>query len=176
MSMRIDDFKAKLQGGGARPNLFRIILPFPTYAVVGGETSELSFLCKGAQLPAATIGVIEVPWRGRQVKIAGDRTFEEWTITVINDTDFLIKNAFERWSNQINEHLENTGLINPTDYESSAVIEQLDRNENVLKRYSMVGMWPSEVSSIEVSMDSTDEIEEFTVTLQYQYWTSDTTT
>ena len=108
MSLRVDDFKAKLKGGGARPNLFRVTLNFPAYA--GGNAELTSFMCKGAQLPASTINAVDVPFRGRQLKIAGDRTFEDWSVTVINDTGFEVRNAMERWMNGMNGHTANTGF------------------------------------------------------------------
>ena len=98
----INDFKAKLAGGGARPNQFKVTMPFPGYAQVGGEIEDLAFLCRATVIPAMTVGNINVPFRGRQIKIAGDRTFEDWNVTVINDTDFKLRNAFERWQNGIN--------------------------------------------------------------------------
>jgi hypothetical protein len=110
----VDDFKSKLRGGGARPNLFKATLNFPAYA--GGDVELTSFLCKAAALPASVMNVIEVPFRGRQLKIAGDRTFETWTVTILNDTDFSIRNSMERWMNGINAHSANTGITNPVDY------------------------------------------------------------
>ena len=110
----VDDFKSKLRGGGARPNLFKATVNFPGYA--GGDVELTSFLCKGAQLPTSVMNPIEVPFRGRQLKIAGDRTFENWTVTVLNDTDFNTRDSMERWMNGINAHAANTGLTNPVDY------------------------------------------------------------
>lgn len=175
MTMNINDFKAQLVGGGARPNLFRVVMPFPAFAGVGGETSKLTFMCKAASLPASQVGTIEIPYRGRKVKIAGDRTFEQYSITVINDTDFLLRNAFERWSNQINQHERNEGLQNPIDYQVDIILEQLNRNDEVIKIYKLVGAFPVNVGAIELSSESTDAIEEFQVQLEYQYWQATTT-
>lgn len=169
----VDDFKSKLVGGGARPNLFKATVNFPAYA--GGDVELTSFLVKAAQLPASTIGTINVPFRGRQVLIAGDRTFEPWTITIINDIDFKIRNAFERWMNGINQHAANTGLTNPVDYQADMQIAQLDKAGNEVKVYNFRGTFPTAVSSIELSYESGDQIEEFQVELQVQYWESDTT-
>ena len=169
----VDDFKSKLVGGGARPNLFKATINFPAYA--GGDVELTSFLVKAAALPASTIGTINVPFRGRQVLIAGDRTFEPWTITVINDTDFKVRNAFERWMNGINQHAANTGLTNPVDYQADMQVAQLDKAGNEVKVYNFRGTFPSAVSSIELSYESGDQIEEFQVELQVQYWESDTT-
>ena len=169
----VDDFKSKLRGGGARPNLFKATVNFPGYA--GGDVELTSFLCKTAQLPASVMNVMEVPFRGRQLKMAGDRTFEPWTVTILNDTDFTIRNAMERWMNGINAHQANTGLSNPVDYQADLVIEQLDRSGDTLKTYNFRGCFPTNVSAIDVSYETVDTIEEFTVEFQIQYWESDTT-
>ena len=169
----VDDFKAKLIGGGARPNLFRATVNFPAYA--GGNTELTSFLVKGAQLPGSTIAQIDVPYRGRQLKIAGDRTFENWTITVLNDAAMDVRNAFERWMNGMNEHTENVGISTPTDYQVDMTIDQLDKADNVAKSYTIRGAFPVNVAAIDLSFDSNDAIEEFTVELAYQYWESGTT-
>ena len=169
----VDDFKSKIRGGGARPNLFKVTLNFPGYA--GGDVEATSFMCKGAQLPASTIAPIVVPFRGRQLQMAGDRTFEPWNITIINDADFVIRNAFERWMNGINNNNSNTGLSNPTDYQADAIVEQLNKAGEVTKKYDFRGLFPTNISEIEVSYDSENTIEEFTVEFQVQYWESDTT-
>ena len=114
----IDDFKSKLVGGGARPNLFEVELNFPNGLNENDAEEKGRFLVKAANLPASNINVIDVPFRGRNLKIAGDRTFDVWTITIINDTDFLIKNAFERWMNAINKHDNATGEVTPADYQT----------------------------------------------------------
>jgi len=173
----INDFKARLTGGGARPNLFRVICNFPALAGVGGGLSEkASFLVKGAQLPSSIIAPITVPYRGRQAQFAGDRTFEPWTITVLNDTTFDVRNAFEKWSNAINNHTTNGGSSEPVDYEADMIVEQLDKAENVIKRYNIQGTWPSNVGPIELSSDTENTIEEFTVELQVTLWESEGTT
>ena len=169
----VDDFKSKLRGGGARPNLFKATVNFPAYA--GGDVELTSFLCKAAQLPASIMNVIEVPFRGRQLKIAGDRTFETWTVTVLNDTDFNVRNAMERWMNGINAHSANTGLTNPVDYEADLIVEQLDKDGTTVKTYQFRGCFPTNVSAIDVNYETVDTIEEFTVEFQVQYWESDTT-
>lgn len=169
----VDDFKSKLRGGGARPNLFKATVNFPAYA--GGDVELTSFLCKAAQLPASVMNVIEVPFRGRQLKIAGDRTFETWTVTVLNDTDFNVRNAMERWMNGINAHSANTGLTNPVDYEADLIVEQLDKDGTTVKTYQFRGCFPTNVSAIDVNYETVDTVEEFTVEFQVQYWESDTT-
>ena len=172
----INDFKAKLAGGGARPNQFKVTMPFPGYSQVGGEIEELAFLCKTTQLPAMTIPSFPVPFRGRQIKIAGDRTYADWTITVINDTNFKLRNAFERWSNGINNATDGEGLTNPADYQVDAFVDQLDRNGATIKSYTLRGVFPTEIAAIELAYDQNDAIEEFGVTFGYQFFESNTTT
>lgn len=170
----VDNFKSKLIGGGARANLFKATLTFPGYAEGDAELS--SFMCKGAQMPASVVNNIEIPYRGRQLKIAGDRIFENWTVTIINDSGYEIRNAMERWMNGINEHVANTGLVNPNDYTSDLFIDQLDKAGATTKSYTIRDAFPVNVSAIDVSYDSADTIEEFTVEFAYQYWESNTTT
>ena len=169
----VDDFKAKLKGGGARPNLFKATINFPAYAQ--GDVEITSFMCKAAQLPGSIMGIVEVPFRGRILKIAGDRTFETWSPTILNDTDFVVRNAMERWMNGINAHSANTGLVAPADYSADLVVEQLDRDETVLKRYNFRGCFPTSISAIDLAYETNDIIEEFTVDFQVQYWESNTT-
>lgn len=170
----VDDFKSKLVGGGARANLFKATINFPSYA--GGDVELTSFMCKAAQLPASVIAPITIPFRGRQLQIAGDRTFEPWTVTVINDTDFAVRNAMERWMNGINQHNANTGLVDPVEYQADMIVEQLNKAGESVKRYDFRGTFPTNISAIELSYDTENAIEEFTVELQVQYWESDTTT
>ena len=170
----VDDFKSKLRGGGARSNLFKATINFPGYA--DGDAELTSFLCEAAQLPGSTFGIINVPFRGRILKMAGDRTFPEWTVTIINDTDFSIRNSFERWMNGINSHSANTGLAAPIAYEADLFVDQLDRNGESVKRYNFRGSFPTDLSAIDLSYATTDEIERFQVTFAYQYFESDTTT
>ena len=169
----VDDFKAKLTGGGARPNLFKATINFPAYA--GGDSEFTSFMVKGAGLPASVIANIDIPFRGRQLKIAGDRTFDPWTITVINDSEMRVRNSFETWMNGINEHVNNTGLQNPTDYQADMIVEQLGKDGSVTKTYTLRGAYPTNISQIDLSYDTNDAIEEFTVEINYQYWESNTT-
>ena len=166
----ISDFKSKLTGGGARANLFEVVLTFPDIVQPATDVLDKSrFLVKGARLPASNIAQIEVPFRGRALKIAGDRTFDSWTVTVINDTDFAIRSAFERWSNTINRLSDNTGLTNPADYQSDAYVYQLDRDGSTLRSYRFYDTFPTQVGPIELSYDA-QGIQEFTVELQVQYW------
>jgi hypothetical protein len=183
----LEQFKGRMLGGGARPNLFECELNFPADALPDGSTPDslsdsTRFLVKAASLPASNLGIIDVPFRGRNLKIAGDRTFDPWTITVINDVDFNIRTAFERWMNLINKHEDNAGLIDPFAYQRDALVKQLGRagvvgsvpvsdpTLPVLKQYQFYGIFPTSVSDIALSYDSSDTIEEFTVDLQVQWW------
>ena len=134
-----------------------------------------SFMCEAAQLPASTVGTIVVPFRGRQLKMAGDRTFDVWTVTIINDTGFRIRDEMEKWMNAIANHADAGGTQNPELYFTDLKVEQFDRDNSVIKEYTFKDAWPSEVSAIDLSYGDTDTIERFTVTWQYQYWTSNTT-
>ncbi|MAR21843.1 MAG: hypothetical protein CMD25_07930 [Flavobacteriales bacterium] len=172
----INDFKAVLAGGGARANQFQVTMPFPGYAAQGGETRVMSFLCRTTNLPGQTLGEVPVPFRGRTLYIAGDRTFETWTTTVMNDTDFLLRNAFERWMNGINALSDNSGLENPSDYQVDAFVDQLDRAGSVIKSYTFRGLFPTTIDNIELGYDTNDAVEEFAITYRYQFFESNTTT
>lgn len=169
----VDDFKSKLVGGGARANMFNVVCNFPSYAQ--GDSELTSFMCKGAQIPASIIAPVEVNFRGRKLQVAGDRTFEPWTITVINDVGFEVRNMFERWMNGINEHNANTGIANPVDYQADMIVQQLDKQGNVTKSYDFRGAFPTNIAAIDLNYDSENTIEEFTVEFQINYWESSTT-
>ena len=181
----LDSFKAMMTGGGARSNLFEIELDWPASTKLdtrGNFDLRTRMLVKAASLPASTISNIAIPFRGRQLKIAGDRTFEPWSITVINDIDFDIRNSFERWMNLMNKHEDNAGLTDPTEYQKNLIVRQLGRSSMdkhksgedipVLKEYQFRGAFPTTVSSIDLSYENTDAIEEFTVELEYQWYDS----
>jgi len=179
----ISDFKGKLVGGGARPNLFECVVNFPSSLSEVSTDDDFRFMIKSASLPASNINVIDIPFRGRNLKIAGDRTFDPWTITVINDTNFKIRNAFERWMNYINRHDDNAGVITPNLYQTEMYVYQLGRgtangapapgtNDSIAvhKAYKFFGCFPTSVSAIELSYDIPDAVEEFTVDLQVQWY------
>ena len=184
------DFKSKLAGGGARPNLFEAsINSFPTAISEAWDNSSeaeggaFKFLCKSTALPASNLGSIEIPFRGRTLKVAGDRTFDDWTVTIINDEDFRLRTAFERWSNVMSQLDDATGVTNPTSYMTDAFIQQLGRgpsaqsgsnnggNSAVLRSYKFFDVFPVTVGEIALSYDTTDQLEEFDVTFRYQYFT-----
>ena len=183
----LDAFKGRMVGGGARPNLFECEMYFPDDAVPTTTSKDaladkVRFLVKAAQLPASTLTEIQVPFRGRQLKIAGTRTYANWSITVINDIDFDIRTAFERWSNLINKHEDNAGIVNPADYQQPMIVRQLGRsgvggpvpttdpNVPVLKMYQFYGSYPVNISEIGLDYATGDAIEEFTVEMAYQWY------
>jgi len=167
----LDEFKAQLIGGGARPNQFRVTITPPSGIVIGLDVRRTSFLIKATSLPTQNIGEIPVPFRGRTVYMAGDRDeFEAWTTTIINDTDFMVRNAIERWMNGINDLENNTGVINSADYQTDATVEQLDRDDTVLKTYIFRGIWPQSLGAIDLSHESANTLEEFTCTWRYQHF------
>ena len=170
---KITDFKSKLTGGGARPNLFEVELAFPDSISIDNDVKEKSrFLVKSAALPASNITPIDVNFRGRILKIAGDRTFDTWTVTVINDTDFAIRSAFEKWMNVINRLSDATGFNDPAEYQEDAYIHQLDRDGSTLRTYKFFDIFPTNISQMDLSYETVDTIEEFTVELQVLYWES----
>ena len=166
----ITQFKSKLTGGGARSNLFEVALQFPDLAKVSSNILDKSrFLIKAAALPASTINPLDVAFRGRTLKVAGNRTFESWTITVINDTDFALRSAFENWMNKINRLSNNTGETDPALYQADALVYQLDRDGTTLRTYYFHDIFPTNVSSIQLAYE-TDSIQEFTVEMQILWW------
>ena len=172
----INDFKARLKGGGARANQFKVTMPFPGYSAVGGETADLAFLCSAAALPGSNVAVTPVNFRGRILNLTGDRTFNPWNITVLNDTDFKIYRAFERWMNGMNNMTDNEGLTNPNNYQRDIQVDHLDRNGATLKTYILRGAFPTTLDDISLSASDNDTIEDFDVTFTYQYFETDTTT
>ncbi len=181
----IDDFKANVASDFARPNLFQVDLAFPSGIINNASLVNLGkFTVRAANLPSSQIGVIEVPFRGRVLKIAGDRTFEPWTITVQNDSNFALRNAFELWASSIQSYNENftsaAGLGDQDDstgYFADMSVHQLARDikdgekPKVLKSYKFYNVFPSNIAAIDLDYGNNDAIEEFTVELQTQYWT-----
>ena len=166
----IDDFKANLIGGGVRPNQFRVTITPPAGIAIGLDVRRTSFLVKASTLPASTLGEIEVKFRGRSIFMAGDRTAPEaWTTTFYNDTDFMIKNAIERWSNGINDFEFNTGVTSPSDYQTDLEVEQLDRDDTVLKKYILKNAWPTTIGTgLALDMTADAAMMEFEVSWRYQ--------
>ena len=185
MSMRIDDFKTALAQGGARSNLFKCTIFWPNATIVGEADINIggdplhSFMIKTAALPGSQINSIPVPFRGRQLKVTGDREYIDWNVQVINDNNFAVRNAFERWHDAINGAATNVSGngIDVTRFDSyvgNIEIDQLGRNGQSIKRYRLIGAWPTDVSTIDVSFDAGD-VEEFNVNFTYQWFETDTT-
>jgi hypothetical protein len=167
---KITDFKSKLTGGGARSNLFEVVLSFPDIAPADTNVLDKArFLVKGANLPASNVAPIDVPFRGRTLKVAGDRTFESWTVTVINDTDFAIRSAFETWMNRINRVSDNTGVTDPAAYTADAFVYQLDRDGSTLRAYHFYDIFPTSIGAITLDY-GTSTIQEFPVEFQILWW------
>jgi hypothetical protein len=179
MAFNVAEFRANMLGDGARPNLFAVTLVFPTF-VTGGSAagSKTTFLAKAAQLPGSSIAAVPMYYFGRELKFAGNRTFGDWTLTVINDEDFSIRNALERWSNNINSHVTNVRSGNakaPNQYSVDATVQQYGKAGDILKTYKFVGMFPVDIAPIELDWGSNDSIEEYSATFAYQWWEADTT-
>ena len=179
----IADIRKSLNGGGARPNLFEVDIPENGLFKYVGSDSQLDsrVLVKAAQLPASNVASIDVPFRGRIMKVAGDRTFDTWTVTVINDVDFNLRTTFQNWMQKIAQYADGSGEANPTDYKSTAVVKQLSRLASAegttakaglesVYEYTFFGIFPTNISAIDLSYDTADTIEEFTVEFQVDYW------
>ena len=166
MAVNIHDLKQKFRGG-VRPNLFRCNI---THNVGLGE---IEFLCKGAQIPASTLGNIDVPFRGRQLKVPGDRTFADWTVTVLSDPTFGTRGGFEEWSGKINHHAANVSTLNYTSLYGQATVIQLGRSGNAIRAYKLHDIYPIEIGAIDLAMDTNDTVEEYTVTFAVNNWSSD---
>lgn len=174
MARSIDNIKSQLELGGARPSLFEVTLQPPTIGEALTMIPKLTFMCRAASLPPSNHGTINIPYQGRAIKIAGNRTFPEWQLTIMNDEDFRVRNAFESWSAAINAHRENIRSLGataaPASYKGSAEVLQLGKEGDIIRAYSFEGVWPSEVAAIALDWGTLDAIEEFTVTLQYDIW------
>jgi hypothetical protein len=183
----ISDFKTTLKGGGARPNLFEVTINNIPSAAGTLAQENLKMLCKAANLPASNIASIDVPFRGRIFKVAGDRTFDTWQITVINDTSFNLRTGMEEWMQYIGQYQDSSGVTKPADYMVTAQVDQLTRKAtaqkstgttglSVQKSYVFYDIFPTNISAIDLSYDTSDTIEEFTVEFQVQYWAPSTKT
>lgn len=179
MAFNVNEFRANMVGDGARPNLFAVTLTFPTFADGGAVAgSKVTFMAKSAQLPGSTVNVVPMYYFGRELKFAGNRTFADWTLQIINDEDFAIRNALESWSNNLNSHLTNVRADvakNTFQYTVDAVVTQYGKTGDVLKTYKFVGMFPIDIAPIDLDWGSNDSVEEYPVTFAYQYWEAVTT-
>lgn len=170
----INDFKSQLYGGGARANQFKVFLNFPGFVSASGSIAaiEAQFLCKAASLPGSTVADVEVMYRGRQVHFAGERTFQPWTVTIYNDVNNNIRNAFEYWQSGIQRYTATGGLTNPSDYQMPLLVHQLDRNGAPTKIYQFHDAYPTSISPINLDYDTQNQIETFDVEFTYNYFTS----
>ena len=180
MAFNVTEFRANMIGDGARPNLFEVTMRFPQLTIdSSAAATKLTFMAKAAQLPGSTVGTVPVYYFGRELKFAGNRTFADWTVTIINDEDFLTRNALESWMNAINSHEGNVRdmrAMNSVNYTVDAFVKQFSKTGEILKEYKFVGMFPVDVAPIDVDWGSNDSIEEFTATFAYQWWEAETTT
>jgi hypothetical protein len=178
MAFNVNDFRQGLRYDGARPNLFQVNLNFPNVVNSGSAASTSQFLVKTAQLPGSTLGTVSLNYFGRELKFAGNRTFQDWTVTVINDEDFLIRASLENWMNQINGHVSNLrapGFQTPQGYTTLSNVFQFGKDGSTLKHIDIYGMFPIDLSPIDLDWGSNDSIEEYSVTFAYQYWVDNTT-
>jgi hypothetical protein len=176
MAFRVQEFRAQMFFDGARPNLFQCALTFPTLA--GGPQQKYTFNARAAQLPGSYVAQVPVYYFGRELKFAGNRTFPDWTVTIINDEDFIIRDAFELWMSGINSHVGNLrdpAMLQPFAYQQDGYVTQFGKTGEIIKEYRFVGMFPTEVGDITVDWGSNDQFEEYTVTFAYQWWESLTT-
>jgi hypothetical protein len=179
MTFNVAEFRANMVGDGARPNLFSVSLVYPIIASNGSlASSKTTFMAKASQLPGSSIGTVPVNYFGREMKFAGNRTFADWSLTIINDEDFVVRNSLESWMNAINSNTSNVRSLSakgPTTYTTDATVTQYGKTGDILKTYQFVGLFPVDLAPIELDWGSNDTMEEFQVTFAYQYWEANTT-
>ena len=168
----ISGFKANILQGGSRPNQFRVKLTFPAYIGAAGTTAAQAgeFLCRSASLPSSTVDDITAYYRGRPVHVAGERVFQPWSVTIYNESDFKIRNAFEQWSNSIVNYGATNGLVQPLAYQVDMSVYQLDRNDRIVKEYRFFDAYPVSVGAIGLDFEDNARIEQFDVTFMYNYF------
>lgn len=181
MAFNINDFRGQMTGGGARSTLFEVVLTLPPVAM-NMDTEKFSFMCKATSLPGSTVGTMEIPYFGRVTKFPGDRTFEDWQVTVINDESFDIRNGFEQWSKAIasynteNQSIRSSGATsNPNSYVANAIVNQYGKEGEIIKQVTIVNIWPTMISPIELNWENNNQVEQFDVTFAYDYFQSDST-
>ena len=176
MTFNVTEFRANLVGDGARPNLFQVVLTLPQFAnnaTAAGQ--KLQFMAKAAQLPGSTVGTVPMYYFGREMKFAGNRSFTDWTLQIINDEDFVIRNSMESWMNAVNSHagnIRNTSAASPSSYAVDATVTQYGKTGSAINTYSFIGLFPLDIAPIDLDWGSNDTIEEYSVTFAYQYWTN----
>lgn len=171
MAFNINEFKSRgLTKGGVRPSLFQVQIN-PNIGEDAVALDKFTFTCRASEVPAATVDSINVPYFGRQVKLAGDRTFADWSVTVMNDEDYLVRNMFEDWSNKINQLVGNVKLLPANTYKNTdALVTQFSKDGSVIRAYNFVGIFPVQVSNMALDWDNTNAIQTFDVTFAYDYW------
>ena len=182
--MAFDILQFKEQGlvyGGARPCLFQVTIGQaldPADQFNPNALADFPFLCRAASLPSMVVSPIRVPYFGRHIKVAGNRDFEDWTITIFNDEDFGLRNMFEDWSNSINSLQGNLRLASEneeSEYKSDVLVQQFDKEGNIIRGYNMLGAWPSRISQIDLDWEAQNQVEVFQVVFSYDYWLPDST-
>ena len=174
-NFNVQDFRTSLAFDGARPSLFNITMSCPPSVAIGNVNEQITFKARAASLPGDSVSSIVVNYFGREIKVAGTRTFPDWSITVINDEDFLIRNTFERWMSSINSHVNNLrspAMAVSAEYQTNAVVRQYAKTGEIIKTYNFVGIFPTDVAAIDLDWASGDQIEEFGITFAYQWWES----
>jgi hypothetical protein len=169
MAFNVNQFAGALKAGGARSSLFEVQITNP---INGAADAQVPFMCRAAQIPASTLGVIPVPYFGRQIKVAGNRTYADWTVTIMNDEDLAIRNSMEQWSHAINSaqgNLRTAGGSAPSLYKANAQVTQFAKTGEVLRVYQFVGLFPSDVSTIDLGWEN-EGVQEFSVTFSFDYW------
>jgi hypothetical protein len=181
MAFNVNEFRTSLVRDGARPNLFQVAVNVPIFSTGtipsqgAAASSSITFLAKAAQLPGSTVGTIPMYYFGRELKFVGNRTFPDWTVTIINDEDFITRNAMETWMNAMNSHVGNlrsAAAYSPSQYSRDARVSQFGKDGSVINQYSFAGLFPVDISPIDLDWGTNDSIEEYTVTFAYQYWTN----
>jgi hypothetical protein len=177
MAFNINDIRSQLTGGGARSNLYQIELAMPATAgpASAAASQKLTFTCRATQLPGATVSQVPISYFGREIKLAGNRTFEDWSVTVFNDEDFLVFDALNGWMNTINTHEGNirTAGASPISYQTTADVVQYGKQGDEIKRIKLVNLWPTNIAAMDLSWDAADAIQDFTVTWAFDYWTNE---
>jgi hypothetical protein len=171
MPFSVNNFRAQLSGQGARPNLFEVIMPFPGAANPGDASEKFTFMCKAASIPGSDIAAFDVAYFGRNVKMAGNRTFPEWSTTIITDEDFAVHSGIVNWMNMMQAHTDNIRTGGPDDWQVDAQVNHYGKSGDLIKSFTFINMFPTSLAGIDVGWDQNDAIEEFTCTWNYDYWT-----
>lgn len=179
MAFEVNQFRSQMALDGARPNLFQVTMQFPSALVPGGAadaSKKITFHARAAQIPGSTINSIPIQYFGREVKLAGNRTFQDWTLTIFNDEDFVTRNALEQWMASLNSHTGNLRAANARSsftYGVDALVQQYAKTGEIIKTYKFIGLFPVDLSPIDLDWGANDTLEEYTATFAFQYWTAE---